>query len=122
MVPTAPTAPIALRDKRAVVLHRLEALLGDLGLGVGDGLGRVGVDEAAAGLAVLELGAVAGADSDSVALGVGGATGAAALGAVGVGDTASGRELLGLAVADITRTGVVGRQGDSAESDFSTWS
>jgi hypothetical protein len=109
-----------LKVRSGCGVHRLEALLRDLCLGVGDGLGAVGVNEAAASLAVLELGSVARADADGVALGVGSTTGTAALGAVGVRNAATGRELLARAVADVTSTRVVGGQGNGAESDFSS--
>lgn len=95
----------------------LETLLLDLRLGGGDRGGGVGVDEAAASLAVLELGADAGADADLAALGVLGAAGAAALGAVGVVDAAAGRELLAGTIADVTGSGGVGGQGDGTQGN-----
>lgn len=72
----------------------LETLLLDLGLGVGNVLGRVGVFEAAASLAVLELGADTRADTGGLAGAGGGATGAASLLAIGIGNTATSSELL----------------------------
>lgn len=83
----------------------LETLLLDLGLGVGNVLGRVGVVEAAAGLAVLELGTDAGADTGSLAGARGGAAGAAALLAVGVGDAATGGELLAVCKESVSDQG-----------------
>lgn len=72
---------------------RLEALLVDDGLGVLDSLLGVGVLEAAARLAVLELGPDARADAHSVALRVLCAPRTAPLLAVRVRDAAASREL-----------------------------
>lgn len=84
-------APDLLQQK----INPLESLASNLGLGGGDGRLAVGVDEAAALLAVLELGAPAGADAGALAI-----VGAAALLAVVVSDAAARGELLALAVAD----------------------
>ncbi len=89
-------------------IHRLEALLGDLGLGGGDGLGRVRVDEAAPFLAVLQGRCLAGADAETLAV-----VGAARRRAVGVVDAAARDELGGLAAADVLGTRVVG--GDDGQ-------
>lgn len=67
---------------------------------------------------VLELGTNARADTHGVTLGVGSTAGAASLGAVVVGDATSGGELLALAVANITSSGVVGSEGDGADRDL----
>ena len=88
---------------------RLETLLRDLSLGRGDGLGGVGVDEATALLAILELGPDARADAGALAV-----VGAATLLAVGVVDAASGRELASVAVADVACSRGV---GDSLGAD-----
>ena len=96
-----------------VSLRCLEALLLDLLLGRGDGLGRGGVLEAAALLAVLVAGGGGGADAHARGVDLG-AAGAAA---VGVGDAAARRELSGLAVADVLGSGVVGGQGKGGDGD-----
>ena len=83
-------------------------MLGDLGLGGGDGLGRVRVDEAASLLAVLQGGRLGGADTETLAV-----VGAARRRAVGVVDAAARDELGGLAAADVLGTGVVG--GDDGQ-------
>lgn len=92
----------------------LKALLGDLGLGGGNGGRRVGVGEAAAELAVLELGALGGADAEAAAADLS----AAGTTAVGIGDASTGGELLGLAVADIGSTGGVGGKGHDGDGDY----
>ena len=89
-------------------IHRLEALLGDLGLGGGDGLGRGRVDEAASLLAVLQGRRLAGADAEPLAV-----VGAAGRRAVGVVDAPARDELGGLAGADVLGTRVVG--GDDGQ-------
>jgi hypothetical protein len=81
----------------------LEALGLNLGLGSRDGSLGVGVDESAALLAVLELGADARADAGALAV-----VGAAALLAIGVGDATSRGELPALAVSDVTGSSRVG--------------
>lgn len=132
--PTKQTKPLS---------NRLEALLGDLSLSSSDGGSWVGVDEAAALLAVLELSTLSGADTN-----VGGVDLGAALVpnawsvavqkvivrslskcqkgvlrasysrvAVVVSDTSTGGELGVLAVTDILGTSVVGGQGEGGGDD-----
>ena len=81
----------------------LETLALNLLLGSRDGCLCVGVDKSAALLAVLELGADAGADAGALAV-----VGAAALLAIGIGDATSRSELAALAVSDVTGTSGVG--------------
>lgn len=95
-------------DKRC-----LETLLRDLSLGGGDGGVGVGVDEAAAQLSVLELGALGGADADAAGTDLG----AAGRVAVVVGDAAARGELGVLAVADVLGAGVVGGEGEGGDGD-----
>lgn len=91
----------------------LETLLRDLSLSSGDGRIGVGVDKAAALLAVLELGTLSRADTN-----VGGVDlGAAGRVAVVISDAAAGRELRVLAVANVLGTGVVGSQGEGRDGD-----
>ena len=97
LLPPSSTSPVPLHHTR------LEALGLDLGLRGRDGGVGVGVDEAAALLPVLELGADARAHAGALAV-----VGAAALGAVGVGDAAARGELEALAVADVPGARVVG--------------
>lgn len=91
----------------------LESLLLDLSLSSSDGSSRVGVNKAAALLAVLELCALGGADANTAGVDLGAARAAA----VRVGDAAACGELLGLAVADILGTGVVGSQSEDRDGD-----
>lgn len=91
----------------------LETLLRDLGLRGGDGGVGVGVDEAAAQLPVLELGALGGADADTAGTDLG----AAGRVAVVVGDAAACGELGVLAVPDVLGAGVVGGEGEGGDGD-----
>lgn len=91
----------------------LKALLRDLSLSGGDGRIRVGVDEATALLAVLELGTLSRADADSGGIDLG----AAGRVAVGVSDTATGGELLVLAVANSVCARDVRGQGKGRGGD-----
>jgi hypothetical protein len=81
----------------------LKSLPLNLRLRRGNCLRGVGVDEAAALLAVLELGADARADARALAV-----VGAAALLAVGVVDASARGELAAVAVADVARARDVG--------------
>jgi hypothetical protein len=83
--------------------YRLEPLRSDLLLRSSNGLRRLGVDEPATLLAVLERGCLCRADTEALAV-----VGAAFAAAVGVVHAPSGDELVSLAVSDILGTGVVG--------------
>lgn len=100
-------------ERSSTNMTYLKALLGDLGLGGSNGLGGVGVGEAAAKLAVLELGALGGADAQAA----GADLGTAGAAAVSVGDAAAGGELLALAVADILSTRGVGSESHDRDGD-----
>lgn len=89
---------------------QLETLVRSELLSIGNVLIGIGVLKPAARLAVLELGADAGADARIEASLGGGAAGAATLGAVGVADTTAGGELDALSVTDVCGTGGVGDQ------------
>lgn len=114
----SPSFPCVLSSKssskHALVKETpLEALLLDLGLGIGDRSVGVGVDEAAAELAVLGGGSLGGADSEPG----GGDLGAAGGLAVGVVDAAAGDELGAVAGTDTLGAGVVGGQGEGRDGD-----
>lgn len=118
--PSQTRSPIYTRLKAhtSLRLPALEALPLRLRLRVADVLRGVGVVEAAARLAVLELGADARADARGTAGGRGGAARAAALLAVGVAHTATRGELPALAVADVPRARGVGGDGrDGGDGD-----
>lgn len=95
------------------MLSSLETLLLDLRLGGSNSLGRVGVDETAARLAILGRGRLGTADT----LSAGANLGTAGRAAVCVRDAAAGGELLGVAVADVLGTGVVGGEGEGGDGD-----
>lgn len=92
---------------------RLEALLGDLSLGSSNGSSSVGVDEATAGLSVLEGGSLGRADT----LAGGGDLGAASAGAVGIVDTSTGDELSTVTGTDVLGAGVIGGKGHGGGGD-----
>lgn len=94
--------------------HPLETLLLDLGLGSSDSSVGVGVDEAAAELAVLGGGGLGGADAEPG----GGDLGAAGGLAVGVVDAAAGGELGAVTGSDALGAGVVGGQGEGRDGDW----
>ena len=97
--PTHPTSPC------------LEPLLLHLRLGGRNGRSGVGVDKAAAVLAVLELGGLGRADADAARVS------AAAAAAVGVVDAPARDELAAVAGADVLGAGVVGRDRRGGEGD-----
>lgn len=96
-----------------VSFQRLETLSLGLGLGSLDSSRSVWVNKTAALLAVLELSADTRTDASALAV-----VGAAALDAVGIGDTTTGSELLSLAVTNTTGAGGVGDgNGKSGHGD-----
>lgn len=102
-------------SKHAIVTDTpLEALLLDLGLGSSDRSVGVGVDKAAAELAVLGRGGLGGADAEPR----GGDLGAAGGLAVGVVDAAAGGELGAVTSTDALGAGVVGSQGEGRDGDW----
>lgn len=101
-------------SKHALITDNpLETLLLDLGLGSSDRRVGVGVDEAAAELAILGGGGLGGADSEPG----GGDLGAAGGLAIGVVDAAAGGELGAVAGTDTLGAGVVGGQGEGRDGD-----
>lgn len=94
--------------------HPLETLLLDLGLGSRDSSVGVGVDEAAAELAVLGGGGLGGADAEPGSGDLGAAGGLA----VGVVDAAAGGELGAVTGSDALGAGVVGGQGEGGNGNW----
>lgn len=98
-----------------MVTTSLETLLCDLGLGGSDRPGGVGVNEAAAQLAVLFARGLGGADAEPESADLG----AASARAVSVVNAAAGDELLALAHAgtDILGVGVIGGESEGDGGD-----
>lgn len=97
-----------------LLIDLLKTLLLDLSLSSGDGRSGIGVDKAAALLAVLELSTLSRADANVGRVDLG----AAGRVAIVISDASTGGELGVLAVADVLGTSVVGSQGKGRDGDW----
>lgn len=97
-------------------LSALKSLRSNLLLSSGDRLGSLRIDKTASLLVVLECSCLCGADTQALAI-----VGAALAATVGVVDTPSCDELLGLAVSDRSRTRDVGLdEGEGCEGNYNS--